>query len=163
MRMARAIGYCNHQGCPLYLCGVFLLNRQKFFKCMRCHKDGDLQRELGYAENAEPIFQEVRLAYDYDPKSRIYRTTAIIRDESLWGIHNIYHYTSPTIRTEKQALKSAESILATLNHMTELPAKGELPNWYESRLSWDDSPEDYQKQLTTWSEALRRSPLSRSK
>ena len=160
--MRRAIGHWVCQACPLYLCRIFLLNRQKFFECMKCHKAGDLQRESGYAGNAEPIFQEVRLAYDYDPENRIYRTTAIIRDENLTGIHTIYHYTSPTIRTEKPALELAESILATLNQMTELPVKGELPSRYESRLSWDDSPETYQKQLATWSEALRRSPLSRS-
>jgi len=65
-------------------------------------------------------------------------------------------------KTDKQALKSAESILATLSQMTELPTKNELPNWYESRLSWDDPPEIYEKSLVEWGESLSKSPLSQS-
>lgn len=161
--MKRSVGYCVHRGCPLYLQGAFLLNNhKKTFECPRCHREGDIEHESGYAQNDKPIFKEVRLSFDYDPANCIYRTTAVIIDESLTGIHNVYHYTSPMIKTEKQALKSAESILATLNQMTELPGKDELPNWYENRLSWDVSSEDYEKQLVEWGESLKGTPLSQS-
>lgn len=161
--MKRSVGYCVHHGCPLYLQGAFLLNNhKKSFECPRCHREGDIQHESGYAENVQPIFKEVRLSFDYDPANCIYRTTAVIIDESLTGLHNVYHYTAPMIKTEKHALKTAESILATLNQMTELPIKDDLPNWYESRLCWDDSPEIYEKSLVEWGESLSKSPLSRS-
>lgn len=161
--MKRSVGYCVHMGCPLYSQGAFLLNHhKKTFECPRCKRAGQIQHESGYAQNVQPIFKEVRLSFDYNPANCIYRTIAVIIDESLTGLHNVYHYASPMIKTEKQALKSAESMLATLNQMTELPVRDELPNWYESRISWDDSPEIYEKRLVEWSESLKGTPLSRS-
>ncbi len=161
--MKRSVGYCINRGCPLYLQGAFLLNyHKKSFECTRCKSGGDIQHESGYAQNDKPIFQEVRLSYDYDPANCVYRSIAVIRDESLTGIHNVYHCIAPMTKTDKQALKSAESILATLSQMTELPTKNELPNWYESRLSWDDPPEIYEKSLVEWGESLSKSPLSQS-
>ncbi len=163
MRMKRAVGYCDNPICDDFAKGVFLLNHGGKYSCSRCQRMGKIQREQGSADNTEPIFKEVRLEFAYDYRQDRYEETAIVRDESLWGRHNVYRYCSPMIRTEKHALKSAESILAMLNQMPELPVGTELPNFYETPLNWDADLETFKAECKSWGESLRGSPLTRSK
>lgn len=162
MRLNRAVGYCTDRFCEQYEKGTFLLNHGEKFRCTLCRGFGKIQHECGSAENDKPIFKEVQLQFAFDCQQDRYIETAIVRDESLWGRHNVYRYCSPMIRTEKHALKSAESILAMLNQMPELPVGTELPNFYETPLNWDADLETFVAECKSWGESLRGSPLTRS-
>jgi len=158
--MNRAVGYCQNAGCEEYSKGSFLLN-QRAFACHRCHSVGYVEHEVGRRQNSLPIFKEVRVEFDFDARQKRYASTAIVRDESLWGSHNVYHYCTPMVKTEKQALRMAEQILATLNQMPELPEGKELPRFYENRLDWDLGLDAFKAHCKSWGESLEDTPLTR--
>lgn len=163
MRTKRSVGYCTNPDCSeatkkVFLCGP----RAEIFECNECRQAGQTRSERGFAENTQSIFKEVRVAYNFSPNLERYHATVIVRDESLWGHHNIYHYSSPIICAEKRAFQVAEQILATLNQMSELPVGNDLPNFFESRLSWDVDREAFKKECDNWGASLVGTPLSRS-
>ena len=162
MRMRRTIGYCLNIGCTEYAKKLFRHSSGKTFQCNECFQSGQIRYEKGLAENTQPIFKEVRVAFNFSPSLDTYHDTAIVRDESLRGHHNVYHYSSPITQTEKRALQVAEQILATLNQMSELPVGANLPDFFESRLSWDTDLETFKKECSNWGESLRGTPLTRS-
>ncbi|KKL58573.1 hypothetical protein LCGC14_2224010 [marine sediment metagenome] len=162
MKMKRAVGYCTNPICDEHARPMFLLNPKEKFQCGHCQWVGKIEHERGYAENTQPIFKEVRVRFAYSRLRDCYAETAIVRDESLWGRNNVYHYTSPMLRTEKHALKVAEQILATLSQMSELPNGNELPNFFENHLNWDADLETFKQECETWGESLRDTPLTRS-
>lgn len=67
---------------------------------------------------------------------------------TAWGgEHCTYTLQSPLIGTEKRALKVAEAILANLNRYGGLLDGDDVPQATEALLSFDDSPEDFSRQL----------------
>ncbi len=161
-KMNRAVGYCPSVDCEQYARNVFLLN-QTLFRCPKCHRTGKIVPETGRTGNSKPIFKEVRVEFDFDAHQDRFRSTAIVRDESLWGHHNVYHYSTPLVKTEKRALIMAEQILATLNQTPELLEGEELPCYNERRLNWDESQELFRSHCNHWGESLKDTPLTRSK
>lgn len=155
MTMKRAVGYCSNKACLDWNKGKFLLNPSQIWLCGRCQEAGKLQPEEGRAQNTQTLFKEVRVRYNFDPYLGHYDTTAVVRDESLWGRHNVYHYDSPMICTQKHALRVAEQILAVLNQHPELLHGEELPSRIaETRLHWDEDRETFKQKCGQWGQSL---------
>ena len=146
-KIKRAVGYCSQPECEDFEKGVFLLNHGDTFCCPRCKRVGFLEAEIGRSEGNCGIFKEVRVEYNFDPSTKTYRELAIVRDESLWGKCNVYHLRSPLIKTDKRALKVAESILANLNIQERDLLPGEIPRSYEMILSFDVTPEKFSEEI----------------
>lgn len=162
LKMSRSVGYCKDTECEDYAKGTFLINHGDTFWCPRCKKIGFIEAEAGTSTGDWGIYKEVRIEYNYDPTERRYRELAIVRDESLWGRNNVYTLKSPLIRTEKRALKVAESMLANLNMQEHPLGLGEIPRTQELILSFDVSPEKFSEEIarlrgqlesSTWSKA----------
>ena len=162
--MQRGVGYCMNvgskgkEGCDEYSKGVFLLNHGTTFWCPRCREPGTVVMESGYAEHSgDTPFKEVRVEYDYDSIGERYLSIAVVRDESIWGTGNKYVLRSPLIKTEKRALKVAESILASLQHHG-LQAN-EIPRTTEYVLSFDDEREVFISKIRRLGEEWEQSTL----
>ena len=149
VRMKRGVGYCEYVECEDYGKGVFLLNHGDEFSCPRCRHNGSMVPEVGYAEDVseDAPYKEVRIEYNYDPHQARYRELAVLRDESIWGDANIYRLFSPLIRTEKRAMKVAESILSNLQRHQSALDGGAIPRSVEIILSFDDSREKFSQQV----------------
>jgi len=161
-RYKRAVGYCEDTDCEDYAKGVFLLSHGPIFSCPRCRREGTVMPETGSYTSVSDIFKEVRIEYNFDPISRRYRELAIVRDDSLMGTHNVYTLESPLIKTEKRALKVAESLLANLNSSTSLLdlLEGRLPRTSEFVLDIDQDRETFNRQLAILGKRLEESNLS---
>ncbi len=115
MSSRRGVGYCMNSACGDMAKGVFLLNHSSMFWCARCRVEGFIETEVGsWTGDKELPFKQVRVYFDHDARLRTYRGMAIVRDESIWGPGRVYVLSSPLIRTDKRALKMAESILASV-------------------------------------------------
>ena len=159
-KMDRAVGYCEKTECEDYAKGVFLLNHGETFYCPRCRDHGVVQAEKGFYTGETDIFKEVRVEFNYDPINGVFREIGIVRDESLWGRCNVYTLQSPLIKTEKRALKVAESILANLNRYRGILKPDEIPRTQEMLLSFDDSSEEFSRKLRKLSESWENSALA---
>jgi len=137
---------------------VFLLNHGKTFYCPRCRGLGATEAEAGHYVGDSSIFKEVRVEFNFDPINGVYREIAIVRDESLWGRCNVYTLFSPLIKTEKRALKVAESILANLNRFG--VGDGNVPATTETILSFDDSSKDFARKCAQLQRELESSQLA---
>jgi len=158
----RSVGYCEQTDCENYAKGVFLLNHGQHFYCPRCREPGRMVRERGHYEGSSNVFKEVRCEFNYDPLNDKYREIGIVRDDSLWGDHNVYTLQSPLIKTEKRALKVAEAILANLNRGGGV-VQGEVPHTNEVILSFDDSPEDFSRKLAVLAKEWENSSISQGR
>ena len=140
--MARAAGFCSLQDCENRNSGAFLLDHTQPFYCPRCRYRGwvepEVRRDNAPADAVEPVYKEVRTHFNFDPSTRKYKETAIVRIPELsqgWSF-DIY---SPLTHTEKRALMMAETTLCWLN-------SGERTG--ESRdVVLDVTHEDWPKQL----------------
>tara|TARA_R110000765_G_scaffold345189_3_gene435480 strand:- start:430 stop:774 length:345 start_codon:yes stop_codon:yes gene_type:complete len=97
------------------------------------------------------IFKSVRVEFNYKSENDHYQEIAIVRDESLYGSHSTYTFSSPLVRTEKRALKIAEAILANLTLHPRVASEGKIPRTIETIISFDQPLDDVKKQLTLWS------------
>ncbi len=158
--MRRGVGYCENTDCEDYAKGVFLLNHGDTFYCPRCRQLGKVERERGFYAGNSGIFKEVRVEYNFDPTSNVYREIAIVRDESLWGRNNVYTMQSPLIKTEKRALKIAEAILSNLNRHPRPPSENEIPRTTEIVLSFDDPVDEFKRKVGQLGRELEQSGLS---
>ena len=165
-RMKRGVGYCmnkgsgnDSEGCEDYAKGVFLLNHGDRFSCPRCRIYGVVVKEKGFADDPDGIFKEVRVEYNYDPIEVRYREVAIVRDDAIWGPSSTYTLMSPLIKTEKRALKVAESILANLQRYSGLLLNDDIPRTTEIILSWDEDLPEFKRKLKKLSDDWQRSAL----
>ena len=155
----RGVGYCENTGCEDYAKGVFLLNHNQPFHCPRCRQLCKVEKERGFHAGNTGVFKEVRVEYNFDPISNVYREIAIVRDESLWGRNNVYTMQSPLIKTEKRALKVAEALLANLNRYQGPLTGDEIPRTTEIVLSFDDSFEEFKSKVDQLGRELEQSGL----
>ena len=156
--MKRGVGYCGNIECEDFSKGVFLLNHGTTFYCPRCRGLGFVEPERGHKDNDHPVFREVHVHFNYDPLSKIYRETGIVRDDSLpEGTANSYHLFSPLIKTEIRALKVAEAILANLNRYQGLLDSEGVPRTTETLLSFDDDFSDFAGKLAKLAEEWKKS------
>jgi len=114
-KMKRAVGFCVDTECEHYGNSMFLLNQQGPYIC-QCGKKGIIEEERSEVEQRSDHWKEVRVEWDYEFATRAYRGVAIVTDNALEGEHSTYVLFSPLIKTERRALKVAESILATLQN-----------------------------------------------
>lgn len=157
--LRRAVGYCTNLQCEDLHKGVFLMNHSEIFYCPRCRLTGMVEPEEGHYVGDSDIFKEVRVEYNFDPVTRIYRETAIVRDESLWGRNNTYTLKSPLIKTENRALKVAEAILSNLNRYG--LSEGGIPRTSETVLDFGVSRENFAAQCEKLRKELEQSSLTR--
>jgi hypothetical protein len=120
-----------------------------------------VEKERGSYTGLSDVFKEVRVEYNFDPINGVYREIAIVRDESLWGQHNVYTLRSPLIKTEKRGLKVAEAVLANLNCYRGFLDGDDIPRTTEIILSLDDSFEEFSRKLKQLGKEWAGSPLSR--
>jgi hypothetical protein len=135
---------------------------QETFNCAACKKPGEVVHETSRSENSNPSFKEVRVEFDYDPILRRFAQTAVVRDESLWGRNNAFHFSTPLVKTAKQALKMAEGMLAALNQLSVACDVDDLPRYSETRLNWDESGALFKSNCNHWGKSLEDTPLSQS-
>lgn len=136
----RAIGYCTNSECNEFSKSIFLMDGATYFYCPNCRQCGQKVVEHGSYTGEGDIFREVKVEFDYTPIEGKYRSIASVTDTSLLR-GDCYTLKSPLIRTEKRALKVAESILANLNRGSGI-AEG-TAHTNEILLSFDDSREDF--------------------
>ena len=159
--MKRSVGICYGPNCAQFARPVFLLN-QETFNCPACKLSGEVVHEVSRSENSSRIYKEVRVEFDYNPIEKCFAQTAVVRDESLWGRNNAFHYSTPLVKTQKQALRMAEGMLAALNQLGENTSTDEMPRYSETRLDWDESLPLFKSNCNHWGESLKDSPLSQS-
>ncbi len=160
-RMNCGVGYCENTGCEDYAKDVFLFNHDDTFYCPRCRQFGRVEKERGFYTGNSDIFKGVRVKYNFDRIHGIYREIAIVRDESLWGRHNVYTLQSPLIKTGKRALEVAEAILANLNRYRyrALLSGDDILRTTEIILSFDDEFDEFSRQLQRLSKEWEASGL----
>lgn len=112
-KMDRAVGYCQNIKCDLYCNGHFLLNHGESFYCAKCRHLGSIQPEKFIWENKGSITREVRVEFDYCPTRKRYQQIAVVTDDEMREGSTLT-FQSPLIKTEKRALKMAESTLGRL-------------------------------------------------
>ncbi len=143
--MKRGVGYCTNDQCEDYARGCFLLNHGKFY-CGACGLPGVNIEELGSSEGKSDHWKEVRVEYDYCPLENRYKSIAIVTDNALEGIHNVYTLRSPLIKTEKRASKVAENLLATLQGFKEIEV-GCIPRAMPKEVHFDVSLDEVKREL----------------
>ena len=156
-KISRGVGFCMDSKCEEHAKGVFLLNHGDKYICSRCKYTGFLEVERSYFEGEGGVFKEVRVEFDFHPLKLRYNSLAIVRDDSIWEQGNVYYLLSPLIKTEKRALKIAESLLSNLQRFPNIE-QGEMVTTQEIIISLDDDKEEYRKQLKRLYEKLQGSP-----
>lgn len=151
-RMRRAVAYCQYSDCEEYHRGTFLLNYNMPSYCATCKHEVEILEEKGSFKNKSERFKEVRVEFDYHPAHKKFKGLAIVRDESMWGDCNVYTLESALIRTDRRALKVAESLLANLNRFRGLI--DEIPRTLETILNMDQPMKKFKTDLAavaqTW-------------
>ena len=146
-RMNRGVGFCLQKECADYAKGVFLLNHGDTFFCPRCRIQGFVEPERHTSVIRGATYKEVRVEYNYDSVRNVYREIAIVRDEALPGRCSTLVMYSPLIRTEKKALMTAQSLLASLQ-------KGDDQPLSTTEVILDMGRADYYDQLKDWGDSL---------
>ncbi len=158
--MKRSVGFCVNLKCESYNQGTFRLNAlSNTFICSVCQTRGFTEKEYGVSKGSSEIYKEVRVKFNFDPENKVYRETAIVRDESVWGTQSTYTLHSPLIKTERRALKIAEAVLASLVQEGVQPG-GAIPRRVEMILSLDDSREKFSHNLIRLGRRWENSPLN---
>jgi len=88
----------------------------------------------------------LRVEFNFDPITQTYRDVAIVIDHSLDNSHNVYRMKTPLVKTDRRALRIAESLLATL-HQTSGLEQGEIPRSTERTINFSDSLDEIKGQL----------------
>jgi len=114
-------------------------------------------REKFIWENKGPVTREVRVEFDYCAARDRYRQIAIITDDQM-DDGAILTFQSPLIKTEKRALKVAESTLSrlALGHSIE----GGAPTG-ETIINFDDERAIIRAQCSQFEEEVKASPFWR--
>jgi predicted RNA-binding Zn-ribbon protein involved in translation (DUF1610 family) len=148
MRMRRAVGWCLKDECSEYCKGVFLLNHGQVFTCPKCGTQALVIDEEAQILNNCKEFREVRVEYNFDPVLMKYREIAIVRDENddLPKNANVLTLRSPLIKTDKRALRVAESYLAQM-YLTPVTKGEDLPPVRETTLDFDRPIDSVRKDL----------------
>ncbi len=170
--MKRGVGYCmnigGHEepGCEDYAKGVFLLNHGDKFYCPQCRHLGTVVKETGHVDRGEredAPFKEVRVEFNYDPTREKFLEIAIVRDEAIWGTGSKYTLLSPLIKTEKRALKVAESVLANLQRYAELSGEDEIPRSTEAIISMDEDLSVFSRKMRALGKSWEDSSLAQAR
>ncbi len=143
--MRRGVGFCLNTQCENYARSVFLLNHGEY-KCDVCRVIGINVEETGTFEEVSENWKEVRVEYDYCPLEAKYKSIAIITDNSLEGIHNVYTLRSPLIKTAKRASKTAENLLATLQGFKKIEV-GCVPRALPKEIHFDAPLDEVKREL----------------
>lgn len=112
--MNRAVGWCTNERCDEIYKLVFLINHGDKYFCAKCRGVGCIENEEAEIEKGlNDSFKEVRVEFDWHAEDGEYHGVAIVRDE-LNPRGGVYTFFSPLVRTNKRALRMAESMLASL-------------------------------------------------
>jgi hypothetical protein len=117
----RGIGYCQNIDCEDYCKGFFMINNAGTFYCARCRERGLGVFDEWWKEGDQDVYKKCVVEFNYDPSERCYREMAIVEDQEI-DVGSTVKYQSALIRTERRALKVAESILCRLAIDPDAPA-----------------------------------------
>jgi len=133
--------------CPDYAKGVFLINASQF-KCTKCNSQTHVVGEVAQILNDSKMFREVRVEFNYDPLALRYRDVALVRneDEDLPKDANVLTVFSPLIKTDKRALRVAESYLAQMS-LTPATKGDDVPHIRETLLNFDKPMNEVKREL----------------
>ena len=121
----RGAAFCRETNCSeygeLYLIDPFVPD----YVCPRCGIPGQVEPEYGAGcgRPGQP-FSEVRVYFSFSGTDRTYGQVAIAHEGTVFRSEAVYHLYSPVIRSPERAQRTAESILARLNHEVETPQRG---------------------------------------
>lgn len=111
--MKRGVGYCTNLDCSEYVKGVFLINHGETFFCPACRQDGFVEPEKARSVRGKwNIYSQVQIRYNFDAMVRDYAEIAIVTDENLPPGCSTLVINSPLVKTERRAMKLAESFLS---------------------------------------------------
>lgn len=163
-KLTRAVGICRTKDCEDFNKDIFLLNHGEFFVCPKCRKAGLFLPERGETLNTTSLdFYQVRVEFNYDPDRDVFRSIAIVTDESMpkeGG--NVYTLKTALIRTDKRALEVATALLSNLMHVDESIFDGSgISRAKEHVLYFDNPRELFQIELDMLSRQLENSRLRR--
>lgn len=148
----RAVGYCTNLNCRSNHLGTFLLGDVERFNCASCRQWGKAVAEHGEITDGKgDTFKSVKVRFNYDSLNDHYREIAIVRNESLYGSHSTYTFSSPLVKTERRALKIAESILGNLTLNPAAAAEGQILRTVETIITFDRPIAIVKHQLEMWS------------
>lgn len=152
LKVKRGVAWCANEDCAELYKLRFMLNIDEQIGCGVCFQSYRTVRETAEVCGLKP-FREVRIEYNFDPSSELFRDVAILRNEDAPRGAGYYTLRSPLLKTEKRAFMRAEAILSELQ--TRQPESGELVEGRELTLSFDDSLELLRAKLATWEEGRR--------
>jgi len=115
MTTKRGIGYCYNEACAEFHKGVFLLNYGAVFYCPRCRQNGEVvgEQRLDFPTD-EGVYTKVEIFFNYSPQKREYKERAIVQIQGM-PTFGVFIMKSPLVKTERRALKMAETVLCALN------------------------------------------------
>jgi len=111
----RGVGYCHNQNCIDFVKGVFVMSYTVHpVYCNKCKREIEVVAERRDSAREDVIYASVEVDFDYNPMESRYMSKAIVSIEpKIRG--ETYHYSSPLVKTEKRALKIAESLINIIN------------------------------------------------
>lgn len=114
MIRSKGVGFCENNNCDGFMKGVFLLNHNGIFYCPTCRTPGFIVEEERDEVQPNTMYTTVEVKFNYNPMARKYADRAIVSLEPKRG-HNIYHYSSPLLKSEQRALKAAVALINAVN------------------------------------------------
>lgn len=111
----KGVGYCYNGNCPNFLSGLFVMNYSGNPNyCPKCRREVEVVVEVRDRVKEDVIYSSVEVSFDYNAVERRYMYRAIVAIEPKIN-GEMYHYSSPLVRTEKRALKIGESLINIIN------------------------------------------------
>jgi hypothetical protein len=112
--------------------------------------------QYGFAIGSDPSFGEVRVHYRFDPRLKAlnrYSKVVVVQTDRQLEQHNIYHFFSPLISSDRRALELGELLLSNLLHTGEPTFKLLM------EISWDSSRAEVVEQCARLDTILTGSTL----
>lgn len=114
-RMRRGAAHCLTADCPEYQKLVALVPFTLEHSCPGCGRPAAIDAEFGTGLGSSRYYNEVRVYFGFDPKTRTYTEFALREDESVFGQHSAYAFFTPLVRDRAEAERLAGILLARLN------------------------------------------------
>lgn len=120
-RIRRGAAHCRASDCPESAKLVPLLPFVVDFNCPRCGRSAAIEAEFGTGLGTSQHYNEVRVYFSFDPKTRTYTEFTAAEDESLFGQHSAYAFFTPLVRDREEAERIARMLLTRLNGERKAP------------------------------------------
>lgn len=119
MSVRRGAGFCLWKACSVYAQPFFLLDAPETFECPVCLRPGLVECERASREGRDPLYNEVRIDFDFDPVRRVYRKRSLTIDGRLLGRQSRFTLQSPLIHSRERAIELGRLLMRNLNRRFE--------------------------------------------